>query len=34
MLAAAETAWIAAEFPSDPAALDRIISHAAATGRA
>jgi len=33
-LAAAEKAWIAAGFPSDAAALERIVSHATATARA
>jgi poly(A) polymerase len=33
-LAAAETAWIAAGFPHEKSALDQIVSHAAAAGRA
>jgi tRNA nucleotidyltransferase/poly(A) polymerase len=33
-LAAAEKAWIAAGFPSDQAALDQIVNHAAALARA
>ena len=33
-LRAAEAAWIVAGFPSDKAALDQIVGHAAATARA